>query len=170
MSVASGKKVVLSLLNTDRICFLKVGKDFVARFLTKDDMKVFVTALVDNPAALIILEEGGSGLWMVQVHLLSSFSWMQFPGASRAISITLFIAKTLLALVTGSDFRPARKSPMVFCANFSASEPGWAVPVRQNKTIRQHHIPDISSHSQFSVMWSCNQKDTDDLLIRFILY
>ena len=24
--------------------------------------------------------------------------------------------------------------------------------VRQNKTIRQHHIPDISTHSQFSVM------------------
>ena len=144
MSVASGKKVVLSLLKTDRICCLKVGKDFVARFLTKDDMKDFVTALVDNPAALIILEEGGSGLWMVQVHLLSSFFWMQFPSASRAISITLFIAKTLLALVTGSDLRPARNSPMVFCANFSANEPGWAVPRRQNKTIIQPHIPVIS--------------------------
>ena len=44
VSVASGKKVVLSLLKTDRICCLKVGKDFVARFLTKDDMKDFVTA------------------------------------------------------------------------------------------------------------------------------
>ena len=69
---------------------------------------------------------------------------MQFPGVSRASSITLLIANILWALFTGSDFRPARKSPMVFCANFSASEPGWAVPRRQNKTIIQPQIPVIS--------------------------
>ena len=150
VSVANGRKVELSLLNTDRIWFLKVGKDFVTSFFTKDDMKVFVTALVDSPAALVTLEEGGRGFWMVQMHFLSPSSWMQFPGVSRASSITLLIANILLALFTGSDFRPARKSPIVFCASFSASfEPGWAGTVRQNKTIRQHHIPDISSHSQF---------------------
>jgi hypothetical protein len=56
----------------------------------------------------------------------------------------LSIARTLLASVTGSDFRPARNSAMVFCANFSANEPVWAVPRRQNKTIIKPQIPVIS--------------------------
>ena len=143
VSDASGRKVELSLLKTDKICCLKVGNDFEAKFLTKDEMKDFVTALVDNPAARILLE-AGSGLWMVQVHLLSSFFLMQFPSDARAISITLSIARTLLASVTGRDFRPARNSAMVFCANFSANEPVWAVPRRQNKTIIKPQIPVIS--------------------------
>ena len=122
-------------------------------------MKDFVTALVDNPAARILLE-AGSGLWMVQEHLLSSFFLIQFPSDARAISITLSMARILLASVTGRDCRPSRNSAMVFCANFFANEPVWAVPRRQNKTITKPQTPVISIPNLVQCNVVCSTKET----------
>ena len=122
VSVAKGRKLSVSLLKTDKICFWKDGKDFVASFLMKDMMKLFVEALVENPTALVTLpEEGGKAFWMLQVHLFFSSFWRQFPGVLRANSITWLMANTLWALSAGSEFSFARKSLIVFVASFSAS-------------------------------------------------